>query len=107
MNVGTATGHFGVITRITRVGFSDGWTGVVAIGTIVYVLAAILFTVADFPASAGLDFYRLVSDQPAAFAAALLAIVAARQTQQPSARRTWQFIAAAIVTYNTGNLIDA
>ena len=107
MNVGTATGHFGVTTRITRVGFADGWTGIVAIGTIVYVLTAILLTVADLPASPGLDFYRLVSDQPAAFAAALLAIVAARQTQQPSARRTWQFIAAAIVTYNIGNLIDA
>jgi len=107
MNVGTATGHFGVTTRITRVGFADGWTGVVAICTIVYVLAAVFFTVADLPASPGLEFYRLVSDQPAAFAAALLAIVAARETQQPSARRTWRFIAAAIVAYNIGNLIDA
>jgi diguanylate cyclase (GGDEF)-like protein/PAS domain S-box-containing protein len=107
MNVGTATGQFGVTTRITRVGFADGWTGVLAIGTIAYVLAAILVTVADLPASPGLDFYRLVSDQPAAVAAALLAIVAARQAQQPSARTTWKYIAAAIVTYNIGNLIDA
>ena len=107
MNVGTATGHFGVTTRITRVGFADGWTGALAIGTIVYVLGAIFVAVADLPPSPGLDFYRLVSDQPAAFAAALLAIVAARQAQQPSARKTWKFIAAAIVTYNIGNLIDA
>jgi diguanylate cyclase (GGDEF)-like protein/PAS domain S-box-containing protein len=107
MNVGTATGHFGVTTRITRVGFADGWTGVVAVGTILYVLAAVFFTVADLPASPGLEFYRLVSDQPAAFAAALLAIVAARHTHQPSARRTWRFIAAAIIAYNIGNLIDA
>src|SRR5688572_28972015 len=107
MNVGTASGHFGVTTRITRVGFADGWTGVVAIGTIAYVLAAMLLTVADLPATPGLEFYRLVSDQPAAFAAALLAIVAARQAQQPSARRTWKFIAGAIVAYNIGNLIDA
>ena len=34
MNVGSATGHFGVTTRITRVGFADGWTGAVAIGVI-------------------------------------------------------------------------
>ncbi len=107
MNVGTATGHFGLTTRITRVGFADGWTGALAIGTFGYVLAAIFITVADLPSSPGLDFYRLVSDQPAAFAVALLAIVAARQAQQPSARKTWKFIAAAIVTYNVGNLIDA
>ena len=107
MNVGTATGHFGVTTRITRVGFADGWTGALAIGTLGYVLAAIFVTVADLSPSPGLDFYRLVSDQPAAFAAALLAIVAARQAQQSSARKTWKFIAAAIVTYNVGNLIDA
>jgi diguanylate cyclase (GGDEF)-like protein/PAS domain S-box-containing protein len=107
MSAGTATGHFGVTTRITRVGFADGWTGAVAIGTIVYVLAAICLTIADLPASPQLDFYRLLSDQPAAFAAALLAIVAARNVQQPAARRTWQYLAAAIVTYNIGNLIDA
>ena len=79
MNVGTATGHFGVTTRITRVGFADGWTGLVAIGTIVYVLAAMIVSVADLPASPGLDFYRLVSDQPAAFAASsAVSLVAAR-----------------------------
>ena len=51
MSVGTATGHFGVTTRITRVGFADGWTGAVAIGTILYVLAAIYVTVAPLPDS--------------------------------------------------------
>ena len=106
MNVGTATGHFGVTTRITRVGFADGWTGALAIGTLGYVLAAIFLTVADLPPSPGLTS-TASSDQPAAFAAALLAIVAARQAQQQSARKTWKFIAAAIVTYNVGNLIDA
>jgi len=107
MNVGAATGHFGVTTRITRVGFADGWTGAVAIGVIVYVAAAIWVTMASLPPSPALDFYRLVSDQPSAIAAALLAIVAARTTRQPAARRTWQFLAAAIVTYNLGNLVDA
>ncbi len=33
--------------------------------------------------------------------------MAARKAQQPSARTTWKYIAAAIVTYNIGNLIDA
>ena len=36
--------------------------------------SAAIRPVADRPASPGLDFYRPVSDQPAAFAAALLAI---------------------------------
>jgi diguanylate cyclase (GGDEF)-like protein/PAS domain S-box-containing protein len=107
MNVGAATGHFGVTTRITRVGFTDGWTGALAIGTIAYVAAAIWFTLADLPRSPALDFYRLVSDQPAAFAAALLAIVAMRTARQPAARTTWQFLAAAVVIYNLGNLVDA
>ncbi len=107
MNVGAATGHFGVTTRITRVGFADGWTGAVAIGVILYVAVAIWVTMASLPPSAALDFYRMVSDQPAAIAAALLAIVAARATRQPAARKTWQFLAAAIVTYNLGNLVDA
>jgi len=47
MNVGAATGHFGVTTRITRVGFADGWTGAVAIGVLVYVAAAIWVTMAS------------------------------------------------------------
>ena len=33
--------------------------------------------------------------------------MAARTTQQAAARRTWKFLAAAIVVYNTGNVIDA
>ena len=107
MNVGAATGHFGVTTRITRVGFADGWTGAVAIGVILYVAMATWVTMARLPPSAALDFYRLVSDQPAAIAAALLAIIAARTTRQPAARKTWQYLAAAIVTYNLGNLVDA
>jgi diguanylate cyclase (GGDEF)-like protein/PAS domain S-box-containing protein len=107
MNVGSVTGHFGVTSRITRVGFADGWTGAVAIGTILYVAAAMFVTVADLPSSTGLEFFKLVSDQPAAIAATLLALVAARKAPQPAARRTWQFLAAALVTYNTGNLIDA
>ncbi|HTL49373.1 MAG TPA: hypothetical protein VL219_01840, partial [Steroidobacteraceae bacterium] len=107
MGVGTATNQFGITTRITRVGFADGWTGAVAIGVIVYVAAAIYVTLAGFPHSPALDFYTLVSDQPAAIAAALLAIVAARKAANPDARRTWRFLAAALVTYNLGNLVDA
>ena len=106
MDVGTATSHFGVTTRITRVGFADGWTGAVAIGVMVYVAAAIYITVAGFAPSPALDFYLLLSDVPASFAAAWLSIVAARSAHQPAARRTWKFLAAAIVTYVLGNLID-
>ena len=107
MEVGATTTHFGVTTRITRIGFADGWTGAVAIGVIAYVVAAIFLTVSSLPPSPALELYRLVSDQPAAIAAALLAIVAARTTRQPAARRTWKFLAAAIVTYNLGNMVDA
>jgi diguanylate cyclase (GGDEF)-like protein/PAS domain S-box-containing protein len=107
MEVGATTTHFGVTTRITRIGFADGWTGAVAIGVIIYVVAAIWVTVSSLSPSPALELYRLVSDQPAAIAAALLAIVAARTTRQPAARRTWKFLAAAIVTYNLGNIVDA
>ncbi len=106
MSVGTATGHFGITTRITRVGFADGWTGALAIGVIVYVAVAICITIAGFPQSPALDFYLLLSDQPASIAAALLAIVAARTAHQPAARLTWKFLSAALVTYIVGNLID-
>ena len=107
MSVGTATNQFGITTRITRVGFADGWTGAVAIGVIVYVAAAIYVTLAGFPRSPALDFYLIVSDQPAAMAAALLAIVATRKATNPDARRTWRFLAAALVAYILGNLVDA
>jgi diguanylate cyclase (GGDEF)-like protein/PAS domain S-box-containing protein len=106
MNVGTVTGHYGITTRITRVGFADGWTGAVAIATILYVAAAIYVTLADLPPSAALDFYRLVSDWPAATAAALLAVVAARKAAQPVARLTWRFLATAFVFYQCGNVVD-
>src|SRR6188474_106781 len=98
MNVGTATGHFGVTTRITRVGFADGWTGAVAIAVIFYTTAAIYVTVAGFPSSPALDFYMLMSDWPGAILASLLAVVAARKASQPAARLTWKFTAAALVT---------
>src|ERR1700741_905331 len=106
MSVATATGQFGVTTRIARVGFADGWTGAVAIGVIVYAALAIYVTVAGFPPSPALDFYLMLSDQPAAMAAALLSFVAARTTVNPAARRTWQFLAAALAVYIAGNLID-
>jgi len=107
MSVGTATGHFAVTTRITRVGFADGWTGAVAIGVIAYVALAIAITVAGFDSSPALDFYLLVNDQPASIATVVLAIVAARTARIAAARRTWKFLAAALVVYNVGNLIDA
>jgi diguanylate cyclase (GGDEF)-like protein/PAS domain S-box-containing protein len=107
MSVGTATGHFGATTRIARVGFADGWTGALTIGVIVYVAVAIYFTVADFEPNSGLYFYLIVADQPASIATALLAIVAARRTRQAAARRTWVFLAAALVTYNIANMIGA
>src|SRR5262245_19358613 len=107
MSSAAGTGQFGITTRITRVGFADGWTGALAIAVIVYVAGAIYLTVAGLPHSPALDFYLLVSDQPAGMAAALLAIVAARTTIQPAARLTWRFLAAALVTYIAGNLVDA
>jgi diguanylate cyclase (GGDEF)-like protein/PAS domain S-box-containing protein len=107
MDGATATSQFGITTRITRVGFADGWTGAVAIGVIVYVVAAILVIMSDLPPSPALNFFRLVTDQPAAITTTLLAIVAARTTQQPAARRTWKFLAAAIATYNLAILVEA
>ncbi len=106
MGASTATGHFGITTRMARIGFADGWTGALAIGVIVYVAAAIYVTVAGFAPRPALDFYLLLSDQPASLAAAVLAVVAARTAAQPAARRTWKFLAAALITYIFGNIID-
>jgi hypothetical protein len=50
---------------------------------IVYVAAAIYVTLAGFPHSPALDFYLIVSDQPAAMAAALLAIRGNAQGDEP------------------------
>ncbi len=106
MNVGSATGHFGVTTRITRVGFADGWTGAVAIGTILYVLAAIYVTVAGFPSSPALDFYLLVSDWPGPSRRRCSRSSPRARRSQPVVRLTWKFLAAALVTYLCGNLVD-
>jgi diguanylate cyclase (GGDEF)-like protein/PAS domain S-box-containing protein len=107
MSSGAATSQFGITTRITRVGFADGWTGAVAIGVIAYVAVSIFVVLAGFEPSPALNLFLILADHPAGVAAALLAIVAARATPHPAARRTWRFFAAALVTYGVGDAFDA
>src|SRR5262245_38179048 len=106
MSAPTGTGQFGITTRITRVGFFDGWTGAVAIGVILYTALATYLTLAGFPPSPVFNFSLLVSVQPSAAAAAMLAVHAARTTANPVARRIWRLLSAALVVYISGNLID-
>lgn len=107
MSVSTDIGDTPSSTRIARVGIASGWTGVLTICVAAYIAAAIFITIASFDLSPALDFYPLVAELPASVAVALLAIVAARSTAQAAARRTWIFLAASLVAYTSGNLIES
>jgi len=84
--------------------FAAGWTGAVAIGLLVYIVATILVTVLGLGSGPWKEFFTLFSDLPTSIGVALLAVVAARSEQEPSARRAWQLMAAALVVYGAGNL---
>ncbi len=107
MNAVTSPGQPTGTYRLSHRSMVGGWTGWVTIGVAVYIAVAIYITVGDFGPSPALDVYLLFNDTPASLAAALLAVLAARAAPELATRRTWTFLAAALVTYITGNLIDA
>ena len=77
----------------------------VALG--VYVFVAILLTLVDETANRALEVFKLYSDSPAAFAAVVLALAAARSADDPALRRTWRLLAAALGIYCIGNLLNS
>jgi diguanylate cyclase (GGDEF)-like protein/PAS domain S-box-containing protein len=84
-----------------------GWTGLLTLGVAVYIAIAIYVTIGATEPGKAFATYLIFSDLPASLAATLLAILAARAAPELATRRTWTFLAAALVTYVTGNLIDA
>ncbi|HUG03384.1 MAG TPA: EAL domain-containing protein [Steroidobacteraceae bacterium] len=85
--------------------FAAGWTGMLTIGLIVYIVLALgaMFAKGEqLP-----EIFTLFSDSPASIIAAVLAALAARKAQDPAARRAWQFLAASIAVYSVGNLLNS
>ncbi len=103
MSTGQAT------TRIEapRMRFASGWTGFLAIGLILYTGATILVTILGVATGPGFEIYTLFSDAPTSIGAVVLAAMAARNAQEPSARRAWQLLAASLTVYGIGNLLNS
>ena len=87
--------------------FSSGWTGVVAVGLLVYVAVAMVLILFDNKGGPGLDIFNLYSDSPASIGVALLAAIAARRSGDRAARRTWGLLSAALFMYSIGNLVHS
>jgi diguanylate cyclase (GGDEF)-like protein/PAS domain S-box-containing protein len=86
--------------------FAAGWTGILTIALIVYILGAILalFLEGDEPLP---EIFTLFNDFPVGLGAALMAFLAARRASDPAARRTWKFLATSIAVYSVGNLLNS
>ncbi len=87
--------------------FAAGWTGGLAVALAVYALAAILLNVLDADGGRALQVFNLYSDSPACLATIVLSVVAARSAENPSVRRTWWLLAAALGVYCVGNLLNS
>ena len=84
-----------------------GWTGVFAVGLIIYTVAAILLSVVGAGSGLASKMFTLFSDFPSCVGATVLAAVAARSALDPSARRTWMLLAASLAVYSVGNLLNS
>ena len=100
-------GHPGTDSTARPQPFAAGWTGALAVGLGLYVLAAVLLTVLDPAGGRALEVFNLYSDSPACFATVVLCMAAARQTDEPAVRRTWRLLAAALGVYCVGNLLNS
>jgi len=100
-------GHPGTESTARSQPFAAGWTGALAIGLALYVVAAIVLTVLDLHGGRALEVFYLYSDSPACFAAVVLGMAAARHAADGAARRTWRLLAAALAVYCVGNLLNS
>ena len=103
MTQGPHTGDAGV----RREGFSEGWTGRVAVALLVYLVIALLLILVDSEGRPALEIFNLYSDSLASLAVVVLAGMAARGATEPASRRTWQLLTAALAVYSIGNLINS
>jgi len=101
------TGESLIDTETLRRPFVAGWTGVLAVGLIIYTVVAILLTVLGAGSGRMFEVFTLFSDSPSSIGSAVLAAMAARTALDPSARRTWLLLAAALAVYSVGNLLNS
>ncbi len=87
--------------------FVAGWTGYLVVGLIIYSIATILVTVLGAGSGPAFEVFTLFSDAPTSIGAAVLAGLAARTAQDPSARRAWQLMTASLTVYTIGNLLNS
>jgi diguanylate cyclase (GGDEF)-like protein/PAS domain S-box-containing protein len=102
-----STGQVPTLIEAPREPFVSGWTGFATVFLIVYSVASILTTAAGVGTGRGFEVFTLFSDAPTSFGAAVLAALAARSVEDPSGRRTWQLMAAALTIYSIGNLLNS
>ncbi len=95
-----STGQVPTLIEAPREPFVSGWTGVLTVGLILYTVATILATVFGVGSGRNTEIFTLFSDAPASVGAAILAALAAYRAQDPSARRTWQLLAASLTVYS-------
>jgi hypothetical protein len=86
--------------------FAAGWTGMLTIAAIAYIVIA-LGTMFVSSSESLPEIFTLFSDSPASIIAAVLAAIAARKAGDPAARRAWRFLAASIAVYSVGNLLNS
>ena len=84
-----------------------GWTGFLVVGLIIYSVATIIVTVLGAGSGRVFEIFTLFSDAPTSIGAAVLAGLAARTAQDPSARRAWQLMTASLTVYTIGNLLNS
>jgi diguanylate cyclase (GGDEF)-like protein/PAS domain S-box-containing protein len=102
-----STGQIPTLIEAPREPFVSGWTGYLTIGLIFYSIATIIVTVLGLGSGPAFNFFTLFSDTPTSVGSAFLAAMAARSAQDPSARRAWQLMAAALTVYSSGNLLNS
>ena len=78
-----------------------------SVGLALYVLAAIVLTGTGFGSGPFQKIFTLFSDSPACFLSAVLAGFAARKAPDMMSRRTWWLLAAALLVYSIGNLLNS
>ncbi|HVN41191.1 MAG TPA: EAL domain-containing protein [Steroidobacteraceae bacterium] len=100
MPLGTDTSS--AATRRER--FGEGWTGSLAVILFAYIAIAVVLAGREGPV---LKIFNLFSDSPASIVVALLAGMAARAATDPSTRRTWWWLTAALTSYSLGNLLHS
>ncbi len=95
------------IIAAKRQPFAAGWSGMLAVGLAVYVIAAIVLTNGGLGGGPFQNIFTLFSDTPACFIATILAATAAYKAPDLASRRAWWLLAASLLVYSTGNLLNS